>query len=169
MNKKIAVLVTNLVQDDELSVPTNKLKEDGYEVTLINSNTDPIIGVMGRKFDIDAKIDNVHSGDFDALFLPGGFSPDQLRTDSRFIGFVKDFLEESKLVFAICHGPQFFIQSGLLKGRTVTGYESIIPDLYFAGAITQNKAVVIDGNLITSRNPDDLQEFVPAIERALKN
>ncbi|MYV16036.1 type 1 glutamine amidotransferase domain-containing protein [Furfurilactobacillus milii] len=167
MEKKIAVLVTNMVQDDELAVPTDAMRQAGYSVTLINGSTDDISGVMGRSFSIDAAIDDVKPEDFDALFLPGGFSPDQLRTDERFVSFVRYFLINNRSLFTICHGPQFFIQSGLINGRKLTSYESIRPDLYLAGAITLDQPVVEDGNLISSRTPDDLPQFVPAILQAL--
>lgn len=167
MDKRVAVLVTNFVQDDELAVPVDAMRQAGYKVTLINSTTDAIKGIMGKVFSIDTAINDVKPENFDALFLPGGFSPDQLRTDERFVQFVQYFLINNRLLFTICHGPQFFIQSGMIRGRKLTSYESIRPDLYLAGAITLDQPVVEDGNLISSRTPNDLPQFVPTILRVL--
>lgn len=101
--------------------------------------------------------------DFDALFIPGGFSPDQLRADQRFVEFTKFFLATNKLTASICHGPQLMIQTGC----TMTAYLTVQPDLYYAGARIEDKAVVIDGNLITSREPKDIPAFNDAFLSAL--
>ncbi|MER2146018.1 MAG: DJ-1/PfpI family protein, partial [Leuconostoc mesenteroides] len=105
--------------------------------------------------------------DFDALFIPGGFSPDQLRADQRFVEFTKFFLATNKLTASICHGPQLMIQTGLVQGRTMTAYLTVQPDLYYAGARIEDKDVVIDGNLITSREPKDIPAFNDAFLSAL--
>ncbi len=91
---------------------------------------------------IDTTITDVKPEDFDGLLLPGGFSPDELRADDRFVNFVKAFLLDDKPVLAICHGPQFFIQTGYTKGRTMTAYTTVRPALYYAGAIVKNEPVV---------------------------
>ena len=121
-------------------------------------------------FAVDASIDTINFSDFDALLIPGGFSPDQLRTDERYVTLTKEFLTSEKPVFAICHGPQLFIQTGLTKELTLTGYDSIRPDLTYAGATVKDEPVVIDDthHLITSRNPDDLDAFNQAITTALE-
>ncbi|MCO7176269.1 type 1 glutamine amidotransferase domain-containing protein [Sporolactobacillus kofuensis] len=168
MSKNIAVLVTNNVEDVELAAPKKAIEEMGHKVTLIEYNKGNIItGERGTKFTIDAGIDEVKPTDFDGLLLPGGFSPDQLRVDDRFVEFVKYFLMYDLPLFAICHGPQFFIQTGLTKGRTLTAYKSIQPDLYYAGAVLENKPLVIDNNLVTSRTPDDMDDFIKGIDKIL--
>ena len=169
MSKKIAALATDSVEDSELGVPRKQMIEDGHQVDIISLKHGKITGDKGQLFDVNKTIDEVKPEDYDALLLPGGGSPDKLRTDDRFVKFVRHFFFNSKPVFAICHGPQFFIQAGILKGRTLTAVKSIIPDLYFAGGITKDEPLVIDGNLITSRTPADLDQFVPAIKKVLNN
>jgi len=112
------------------------------------------------KVTVDASIDEVKPEDFDALFIPGGFSPDILRADDRFVDFAKAFMDAKKPVFAICHGPQLLITAKTLKGRKVTGYKSIRVDLENAGANFVDEEVVVCGNqLVTSRTPDDIPAF----------
>lgn len=101
--------------------------------------------------------------------IPGGFSPDQLRADQRFVDFVSYFLKNDQPLFAICHGPQLFIQTGLTEGRTMTAYDTVRPDIEYAGAVVKDEPVVIDRGLITSRNPDDIPAFNEAIVEALAN
>ena len=115
MTKKIAAIVTDLVEDVELSSPKEALEKDGNEVTIISFEANQeITGKKGTKFKSDKGIDEVKPEDFDALLIPGGFSPDQLRSDARFVSFVSYFLDKDQPLFAICHGPQLFIQTGLL-------------------------------------------------------
>jgi len=160
MTKKIAVLVTDLVEDVELSSPKEALENDGNEVTLISFEANQeITGKQGNKFTSDKGIDEVKPEEFDALLIPGGFSPDQLRSDSRFVAFVTYFLDKNEPLFAICHGPQLFIQTGLTKGRTMTAYTTVRPDVGYAGAIVKDEPVVVDNKLVTSRTPDDLPDF----------
>ncbi|MFT8311083.1 MAG: type 1 glutamine amidotransferase domain-containing protein [Sporolactobacillus sp.] len=165
---KIAIIVTNDVEDIEFTSPKQALEAAGHEVTVIEKEAgSEVTGKHGTKIHIDKGIDEVKPEDFDALFIPGGFSPDQLRVDPRFVAFTKYFLGYDKPLFAICHGPQLFIQTGLVKGRTLTAYESIQPDLYYAGAVVKNQPVVVDHALVTSRVPDDLPEFNETIVKAL--
>ncbi|MFK8261745.1 type 1 glutamine amidotransferase domain-containing protein [Leuconostoc mesenteroides] len=167
MSKKVAVLVTDLVEDIEFTDPVKALKESGASVTTISFSTEAVTGKHGTKIDIDKSISDVAPSDFDALFIPGGFSPDQLRADERFVNFTKHFLATNKSLFSICHGPQLMIPTGLVLGRTMTAYRTVQPDLYYAGARIENKPVVIDGNLITSREPKDIPSFNEAIIDAL--
>lgn len=165
---KIAVPVTELVEDIEVTSPKEALEKAGHTVVLIEKEAGKTItGKKGGKFKIDKSIDDVKPEDFDALLIPGGFSPDQLRADERFVSLTKYFLENDQPLFAICHGPQLFIQTGLTKGRTMTAYTTVRPDLSYAGANVKDEAVVIDKKLITSRTPDDLEEFNRAIVEML--
>ncbi|SFG17116.1 type 1 glutamine amidotransferase domain-containing protein [Sporolactobacillus nakayamae] len=165
---KVAVLVTNDVEDSEFTSPKEALEAAGHKITVIEKEEGTVLtGKHGTKIPVDKGIDDVKPEDFDALLIPGGFSPDQLRVDPRFVAFTKYFLGYNKPLFSICHGPQLFIQTGLVKGRTLTAYASIQPDLYYAGAIVENEPVVIDHALITSRVPDDLPAFNKAIVDAL--
>jgi protease I len=113
----------------------------------------------------DAAIDEVDPADFDLLFIPGGHSPDQLRANPRFVEFVKGFDEQGKPIAAICHGPQLLMSARRVKGRMLTAWKTIQVDLELAGANVRDEPVVIDRNLITSRQPDDLPQFSDAIVR----
>lgn len=160
MTKKIAVIVTDLVEDVELTSPKEALEKDGNEVVLIEKEAGKkITGKQGNTFTIDTSIDDVSPEDFDALLIPGGFSPDQLRADQRFVDFVAHFLENDRPLFAICHAPQLFIQTGLTEGRTMTAYDTVRPDIVYAGANVKDEEVVVDKKLVTSRNPDDIPAF----------
>lgn len=167
--EKIAVLVTDLVEDIELTSPKKALEAAGYEVLLIEKESGKkITGKKGTTFTIDASIDDVFPEEFRALLIPGGFSPDQLRADARFVEFTKYYLDNDLPLFAICHGPQLFIQTGLTNGRTMTSYITVQPDLHYAGATIKDQEVVVDKNLITSRTPEDLPAFNHAIVELLK-
>jgi protease I len=162
MGKKIAVLVTDMFEDVEYTKPAEAYEEAGHKLTVIEKEKGKTVeGKHGHKVSVDAGIDDVTADDFDALFIPGGFSPDQLRADDRFVAFAKKFMDDKKPVFAICHGPQLLITAETLKGRDVTGYKSIQVDLVNAGANFHDEEVVVCGNqLVTSRTPDDIPAFV---------
>lgn len=162
MGKKIAVLITEMFEDSEYTKPAESFKDAGHEVVAIEKEAGKTVtGKQGEaKVTIDKGIDEVSSSDFDALFLPGGFSPDQLRADDRFVQFTKEFMEANKPVFAICHGPQLLITSKTLEGRKATGYKSIRVDMEYAGADFHDEEVVVCSNqLVTSRTPNDIPAF----------
>ncbi|RYL88965.1 type 1 glutamine amidotransferase [Sporolactobacillus sp. THM7-4] len=160
MGKKIACVLTNNFEDSEYSEPAKAFKEAGHEVTVIGfEKGSTITGEHGTKVTADASIADVKPEDFDALFIPGGFSPDQLRADDRFVAFAKAFMDADKGVFAICHGPQLLITADVLKDRKATGYKSIVQDLKNAGVKFQDEEVVVCHNLVTSRTPDDIPAF----------
>lgn len=163
MGKKIACLITDLFEDVEYTDPANAFKDAGHEIVTIEKEKGKV--VKGKQGDvevtIDESIDDVKPEDFDALFIPGGFSPDQLRADDRFVEFVKPFMsDKSKPVVTLCHGPQLLITAKTLEGRDATGYKSIAQDMRYAGANFKDEEVVVCGNhLVTSRNPNDLPAF----------
>jgi protease I len=162
MGKKIAVVLTSLFEDAEYTEPAKAFKEDGHELTVIEKvKGKSVAGKQGKTtVTVDAAIDEVSPKDFDALFIPGGFSPDQLRADDQFVSFAKAFMDDRKPVLAICHGPQLLITAKALDGRSATGYKSIQVDLVNAGVSFQDKEVVVCGNqLVTSRVPDDIPAF----------
>ncbi|GAA0366653.1 type 1 glutamine amidotransferase domain-containing protein [Bacillus horti] len=160
MSKKIAVLVTDMFEDSEYTEPVKAYKEAGHEVVNIESEAGKEVkGKNGETIKIDKALDQVKPEDFDALLLPGGFSPDLLRGKGGFGDFAKHFIEKDKPVFAICHGPQVLIDTHLLKGRNMTGFRSIKNDLINAGANFKDEEVVVCHNLVTSRTPDDLPAF----------
>jgi protease I len=160
--KHIAVVVTDYFEDSEYSEPVKAFKEKGFSITNIGFEAGKT--VHGKKKEasakIDTSIDDVKIEDFDALLIPGGFSPDILRADDRFVNFVKAFANSGKPIFAICHGPQLLITANVVKGVKMTGYKSIVQDLKNAGVIFEDKPVVVDKNFVTSRTPDDLPDFI---------
>ncbi|WP_017185083.1 type 1 glutamine amidotransferase domain-containing protein [Alkalibacillus haloalkaliphilus] len=161
MAKRIACVMTNLFEDSEYTEPANAFREAGHSVETIEKESGVVVtGKQGEtEVAIDYGIDEVKAEDYDALFIPGGFSPDILRADERFVEFSKHFMDENKPVFAICHGPQLLITAKALEGRTVTGYKSIAVDLEYAGVNFKDEEVVVCHNLVTSRQPDDLPAF----------
>ncbi|RFU63169.1 type 1 glutamine amidotransferase domain-containing protein [Bacillus sp. V59.32b] len=162
MGKKIACVVTNMFEDSEYSEPAKAFQEAGHTVVAIEREKGKTVTGKNEEatVSIDESIDNVNPADFDALFIPGGFSPDLLREDERFVTFAKTFMDEKKPVFAICHGPQLLITAKTLEGRSATGYKSIKVDMEYAGANYKDEEVVVCGNqLVTSRDPHDIPAF----------
>ena len=162
LGKKIATVITDMFEDIEYTDPAKAFQEAGHEVVTIEKKKgNTVIGKQkDAKVPIDYGIDDVDPNDFDALFIPGGFSPDLLRADDRFVEFAKHFMDEKKPVFAICHGPQLLITAKTLEGRDATGYKSIQVDMEYAGAKVVDKEVVVCQNqLVTSREPDDIPAF----------
>lgn len=162
MGKKIAVVMTDLFEDVEYTKPAEAYKDAGHELTVIEKEKGKTLtGKQGEaKVIVNATIDEVKPEDFDALLIPGGFSPDMLRADDRFVDFAGQFMSGKKPVFAICHGPQLLITAKSLEGRKATGFKSIQVDLDYAGAKVSDEEVVNCGDqLITSRQPDDIPAF----------
>lgn len=172
--KKILVITTNYgVEQDEIVVPTQQLRERGASVTVAAKETGTIQTLVGDKdpgqtLEPDTTIAGVDAKDFDALVIPGGtINADTLRQESRAATLVQAFAEASKPVAAICHGPWTLVEAGVLSGKTVTSFPSLQTDLRNAGAEWVDQEVQVDGGFITSRTPDDLPAFVDAIESAL--
>lgn len=159
---RIAVIIDDMFEDSEYTQPAEEFKGKGHELIHIGIKKSGI--VKGKKkqtpVQIDKAITDVSVDDFDALLIPGGFSPDKLRAHDEAVVFSKNFMESGKPIFAICHGPQLLISADVLRGRKVTGYKSIIQDIKNAGAEFLDQEVVEDGNLVSSRNPDDLPAFI---------
>lgn len=171
MGKKIATVITDLFEDSEYAEPAKEFEDAGHEVVTIGAKKgDTVIGKQkNAKVAIEYGIDDADPNDFDALFIPGGFSPDQLRADDRFVKFAKHFMDEKKPVFAICHGPQLLITAKTLEGRDATGYKSIQVDMEYAGAKVRDEEVVVCQNqLVTSRQPDDIPAFTRESLNVLK-
>ncbi|MCU0116302.1 type 1 glutamine amidotransferase domain-containing protein [Curtobacterium poinsettiae] len=172
--KKILVITTNYgVEQDEIVVPTEQLRERGASVTVAAKETGTIQTLVGDKdpgqtLEPDTTLAGVDANDFDALVIPGGtINADTLRQESRAATLVQAFAETSKPVAAICHGPWTLVEAGVLSGKTVTSFPSLQTDLRNAGAEWVDQEVQVDGGFITSRTPDDLPAFVDAIESAL--
>ena len=170
MGKKIAALVTDMVEEIEFTDPAEKMRKAGHTVSIVNAEAGKEIkGKNGQNFTVDKGLDEVSPEDFDALLIPGGFSPDLLRINPYHARFAKHFIAEGKPVFAICHGPQFLIDTDLLEGKRVTSFISVRKDLINAGAQFVNEEVVVDQQLVTSRTPDDLPAFNREALKLLNN
>lgn len=148
--KKIAFLVADDFEDDELTLPYRRLKDSGYQVLLIGTaKGKTIVGKRRRaRYRTDLAVDSVKADDFDALVIPGGYSPDRLRLNENAVNLVGEFYKTGRPLAAICHGPQLLISADVIRNRQVTGWPSIVIDIKNAGADYVNRAGVIDGNLI---------------------
>jgi protease I len=170
MAKKVAILLGQAFEDSEFKVPYDRLKAEGFEVDVISREAgEELKGNKGKVTTRATKsIADARPQDYDELLIPGGYSPDKLRADERFVRFVREFDASKKPVAAVCHGPQLLITAGLVKGRTLTAWKTIQEDLRQIGANVKDEPVVRDGNWITSRQPDDLQQFSDAAVQALR-
>ena len=161
---KILIIATDGFEDNELLKPLETLKQRGAEVILASLSMDEIEGDNGARITPDADIADIDSNQFDALLLPGGTkNPDTLRMEERVVSTIRAFADAGKPVAAICHGPWLLAEADLIRGRTVTSWPSIRTDLRNAGATVVDREVVTDGNLVTSRNPDDVEAFTDAL------
>jgi len=166
---KIAAILTDYFEDVEYTEPVQAFKKSGHEV--INVGLEAGQTVKGKSkqtaVQIDKAVTQASPDEFDALLIPGGFSPDLLRAHDEPVAFVKKFIDSGKPVFSICHGAQLLITADVIRGRKVTGYTSIIQDIKNAGANFEDKEVVVDGNLVSSRNPNDIPAFIRESMRLL--
>ncbi len=165
---KALIISADRFEDTELLVPYYRLIEDGIEVDVISIKKGTIKGKHNYEIKIDKTLKDIDTSDYDLLIIPGGKAPEALRKDKEVIDTVKHFFDNNKAVSAICHGPQILITAGLLKGRHVTCYKSVAPEIKEAGANYEDKEVIVDGNLITSRQPSDLPAFIREIMKMLK-
>ncbi|XP_002737725.1 protein/nucleic acid deglycase 2-like [Saccoglossus kowalevskii] len=162
--KKIGVLVEFNYEDLELWYPLLRFREEGMETITIGPEKDKIYkSKNGYPCKADVDIETVSPADLDALIIPGGWAPDYWRRDKRFVDLVRCMFEAEKPVAAMCHGPWLLISANVLRGRQATCWHSIKDDVTNAGAEYQDAAVVVDGNLITSRGPNDLPDFCKAL------
>jgi len=164
---RVAVLVEELFEDLELWYPVLRLREAGAEVTLIGPKAGTYSGKHGLAADPQTGIDDVTAADFDALIVPGGYAPDRLRRHDGMLALVRDMHHRGAVIGFICHAGWLLVSAGILTGRRVTSFHSIRDDMVNAGAEWIDAPVVVDGNLISSRNPGDLPQFLPAILQAL--
>jgi len=162
------MLVDNYVEQAELEVPLRFLEDNGAEVTIISSAEQDIQGLNGQEpgdiFQADLLLDEADPSDYDALVIPGGVvNADKLRMVTKAREWVNDFMDNGKLIAAICHAPWLLVSADMVEGRRLTSYASLQDDVRNAGGEWINQKVVIDNNLITSRQPDDLDDFNKAI------
>jgi len=181
--KRVLFMVAHEFEDIELWYPLLRLGEEGarcfilalkeglhtrpavpekYVTGRFGTTVPPLVHEEGKRFSL-ITLDDPGVKEMDAIVIPGGYSPDALRINKRCLELVRHYAEAGKVVAAICHGPQVLISAGLAKGRRMTSYIAVHDDLINAGAIYEDKPVVVDGNVVTSRVPDDLPEFCRAI------
>lgn len=167
--KRVAVLVEDLYEDLELWYPVIRLREEGAEVKLVGPKKGATYkGKHGIPAKADLSSEETRAEEFDAVIIPGGYSPDRMRRDPNLVRFVKEAAEKGKVVAAICHGPWMLVSAGVLRGRRATSFFSIKDDIVNAGAEFVDAEVVVDGNIVTSRMPQDLPSFCRAIIEALR-
>jgi protease I len=167
-NARVLIVATDGFEEWELFGPREILQQRGAEVVLASLSRNPIQATVhddpGKTIRPDLTIDEVNAEDFDALILPGGVrNPDQLRLHGNVIALIRRFAEQGKPVGAICHGPWLLVEADLLRGRTATSWPSIRTDLRNAGAKVVDETSVTDANIVTSRNPDDVEAFTGAL------
>jgi protease I len=162
---RVALIVDELFEDSELKFPYDRVKEAGHEAVIIGlEKGKKITGKKGKvTITTDASIDEVSPDRFDALVIPGGYSPDKIRTNSTMVEFTRAIAQAGRPVAAICHAGWMLAEADLVDGKTVTSFPSIKTDLINAGANWVDQEVVEDGNIITSRKPDDLEAFTKTL------
>ncbi len=171
-NSRILIIATDGFEQSELFDPRDALIAAGASVTLASPDLDPIQGMKhdekGDTITPDIRLDAVRIEGYDGLILPGGVAnPDTLRTNVSAVSLVRAFVTTGKPVAAICHGPWLLVEADVVNGRTVTGWPSVRTDLRNAGGNVVDHAVVVDGNIITSRKPDDIPAFIEAFSQAV--
>ena len=158
--KRIAILVDQMYQEMEVWYPLFRFREAGAEVVTVGAKAgDTYPSKLGFPCKADISYDVARADDFDGVLAPGGFAPDFIRRHPKAIDFVKQIDRQGKLVAAICHGPWVLCSAGVLKGKRATSFFAIKDDVVNAGAHWEDSEVVADGNIVTSRKPDDLPAF----------
>ena len=157
---KALIISADNFEDSELLVPYYRLKEAGVGVTVASLNRGALKGEHGYDVAVDKTLDEVNPDDYAILVLPGGAAPALVRKEPKALEIARSFFARSKPVAAICHGPQILISAGLLQGRRATCYKSVADELKEAGALYEDREVVVDAKLVTSRQPADLPAFM---------
>jgi protease I len=166
--KRIAILAENMYQEMELWVPYYRLREEGAEVKVVGAGgAKSYASKHGYPVSVDVQADQVSAVEFDAVIVPGGYAPDMMRRHEPMVRLVREAAQQGKVVAAICHAGWMLVSAGIVRGRRATSFFSIKDDLVAAGADWVDAEVVVDGNLITSRKPDDLPAFCRAVVGAL--
>ena len=173
-DSRVLIVATDGFEEWELFGPRQILQQRGAEVVLASLNRDPIQATVhddpAKTIRPDMTIDEANADDFDALVLPGGVrNPDQLRLHGNVIALIRRFAEQGKPIAAICHGPWLLVEADLVRGRTVTSWPSIRTDLRNAGGNVVDEPAVTDGNIVTSRKPDDVEAFTNALIDLVEN
>ncbi len=162
--RRVAVLATDGVEQVELTTPVEALRQAGAVVELVSLEAGEIQGMnhddKGDRFPVDKTVADAKAGDYDGLLIPGGVAnPDRLRANEQAVAFVRDFAERDKPIASICHGPWVLVEADAVRGRTLTSWPSLKTDIVNAGGEWEDREVVVDQKLVTSRKPDDLPAF----------
>lgn len=167
---RVAFIVGDMFEDSELQVPYERVQEIGHEAVIIGVEAGAKLeGKKGSTVTTDAAIEDVNADDYAALVIPGGYSPDKIRSNKQMVEFTRNIFEAAKPVAAICHAGWMLAEAGIAAGKTLTSYHSIKTDLINAGANWVDQEVVEDQNLITSRTPEDLDAFTKALLSQLES
>ncbi|MBH5323055.1 type 1 glutamine amidotransferase domain-containing protein [Aurantiacibacter sediminis] len=174
MTQRIMILATDGFEQSELEEPKSRLEKAGYEAVVVSPEDGQIRGFSdgewGDPVTVDLTVDEATTDAFDALVLPGGqINPDSLRMNDKAVQLIRDFAAENKPIAAICHAPWLLIEAGLVDGKTVTSWPSVRTDLENAGGNVVDQEAAVDGNIITSRNPDDIPAFTSALIEQLES
>jgi len=162
--KKVVILVEEMYNEYEFWYPYYRLKEAGADVTVVGSgSSEAYKSKSGLQVNVDTSADQVSAADYDGIVIPGGYAPDLMRRYPSMVKLVKDLFKAGKIVAAICHAGWMLASAEIVQGKTVTCFFSIKDDLIHAGANYVDQEVAVDGNVITSRKPDDLPAFMRAV------
>ena len=172
--KNVMILATDGFEQSELMKPKEMLEDAGHTVHVVSLESGSIKAWdkddWGKSVSVDKTLSDANVGDYDALLLPGGqINPDLLRVEDKAVSLVREFNDAGKPIAAICHAPWLLIEAGLVEGKTLTSYKSIRTDMKNAGANVVDQEVATDGNIITSRNPDDIPAFTKALMEMMAN
>ena len=166
--KRIAILAENMYQEMELWVPYYRMKEERADVKVVGAGgAKSYASKHGYPVNVDVQAEAVKAVEFDAVIVPGGYAPDMMRRHDAMVGLVREAAQQGKVVAAICHAGWMLCSAGIIKGKKVTSFFSIKDDMVNAGGQWSDSEVVVDGNLVTSRKPDDLPAFCREIVKAL--
>lgn len=165
---KALIISADNFEDSELLIPYYRLKEEGIEVEVVSPGGEKIRGKHGYEVAVDKSLAEIDPDSYDILILPGGKAPETIRKEPLALDIARRFFARNRLVAAICHGPQTLISAGLLKGRRATCYRAVSDEMKGAGALYEDSEVVVDRNLVTSRQPSDLPAFMRETMRLIK-
>jgi protease I len=165
---KALIVSADNFEDSELLFPYYRLKEEGIEVDIASVRKGPVKGKHGYEVEANRALKEINPDDYGLLLLPGGKAPERVRKEKEALEIAKHFFRENKPVSSICHGPQILISADLLKGRHATCYTSVAQEMRDAGALYEDREVVVDGNLVTSRQPSDLPAFMRETMKLIK-
>ena len=166
-DKKIAVLVENFYEDLELWYPALRFREEGAQVTFVGPKPEKYTSKHGYPVQAEVAAEQVKGADFDAVIVPGGYAPDHMRRTPAMVEFLRQANASGAVIGAICHAGWMLVSADIIRGKTLTGFHSIKDDLVNAGARFEDREVVRDGNLVTSRTPADLPAFARALIEAI--